>query len=148
MSLDGLSLSAAGSSARCTRSWRGGAGWRSRTWSEKRKGRARAAGFRPHGSLTIATSEAELDVMREAAALPDAKQREFELLSPGEVRSVNPALRGEFLGGLRWRADAIVEPRVALPALRASLAGPSYDWRPGLEAVEVARPGVRDQHGT
>ena len=63
--------------------------------------------------------------VREAAALPDAKQREFELLGPDEVRSVNPALRGEFLGGLHCRADAIVEPRVALPALRASLAGPS-----------------------
>ena len=58
--------------------------------------------------------------MREAAALPDAKQREFTLLSPGEVRSVNPALQGEFLGGLYCQADAIVEPRLALPALRAS----------------------------
>ena len=116
-------------------------------WAEIAEG-APGTGFRPAGSLTIATSAAELAVMREAAALPDAKQREFELLSPDEVRSVNPALRGEFLGGLRCRADAIVEPRVALPALRASLAGPSYDWLPGLEAVEVAPHGVRDQHGT
>ncbi len=61
---------------------------------------APGTGFRPAGSLTIATSEAELAVMREAVALPDAKQREFDLLSPDEVRSVNPALRGEFLGGL------------------------------------------------
>jgi FAD dependent oxidoreductase TIGR03364 len=109
---------------------------------------APGTGFRPAGSLTIATSEAELAVMREAVALPDAKQREFDLLTPDEVRSVNPALRGKFLGGLYCRADAIVEPRVALPALRASLAGPSYDWLPGLEAVEVAPHGVRDQHGT
>ena len=86
--------------------------------------------------------------MREAAALPDAKQREFELLSADEVRSVNPALGGEFLGGLHCRADAIVEPRVALPALRASLAGPSYEWLPGLEAVEVAPHGVRDSRGS
>jgi FAD dependent oxidoreductase TIGR03364 len=109
---------------------------------------APGTGFRPHGSLTIATSGAELDVMREAAALPDAKQREFELLSPGEVRSVNPGLQGEFLGGLYCRADAIVEPRLALPALRASLTGPGYEWRPGLEAVEVAANGVRDSRGT
>ena len=61
---------------------------------------APGTGFRPAGSLTIATSEAELAVMREAVALPDAKQREFELLTADEVRSVNPALRGEFLGGL------------------------------------------------
>ena len=116
-------------------------------WAEIADG-APGTGFRPAGSLTIATGEAELAVMREAAALPDAKQREFELLSPDEVRSVNPALRGEFLGGLHCRADAIVEPRVALPALRASLTGPSYDWLPGLEAVEVAAHGVRDQRGT
>jgi FAD dependent oxidoreductase TIGR03364 len=108
---------------------------------------APGTGFRPHGSLTIATTEAELAVMREAAALPDAKRREFELLTPREVRSVNPALQGEFLGGLWCRADAIVEPRLALPALRASLAGPGYEWLPGLEAVEVAANGVRDSRG-
>src|ERR1700733_1498858 len=116
-------------------------------WAEIAEG-APGTGFRPAGSLTIASGEAELAVMREAAALPDAKQREFELLSADEVRSANPALRGEFLGGLHCRADAIVEPRVALPALRASLAGPSYEWRPGLEAVEVAAHGVRDSRGT
>ena len=109
---------------------------------------APGTGFRPAGSLTIATGEAELAVMREAAALPDAKQREFELLSADQVRSVNPALRGEFLGGLHCQADAIVEPRVTLPALRASLAGPSYEWLPGREAVELAPHGVRDQDGT
>src|ERR1700722_6720376 len=108
---------------------------------------APGTGFRPAGSLTIAIGEAELAVMREAAALPDAKQREFELLSADEVRSVNPALRGEFLGGLHCRADAIVEPRVALPALRASLAGPSYEWRAGLEGVEGAAHGGRGSRG-
>src|SRR6201995_2611400 len=34
---------------------------------------APGTGFRPYGSLTIASSEAELAVMREAAELPDAK---------------------------------------------------------------------------
>jgi FAD dependent oxidoreductase TIGR03364 len=121
---------------------------RARALWQEIAGAAPGTGFRANGSLTIATSEAELAVMREAAALPDAKQREFELLSADQVRSVNPALRGEFLGGLHCRADAIVEPRVALPALRASLAGPTYDWRPGLEAVEVAPHGVRDQRGS
>ncbi len=109
---------------------------------------APGTGFRSAGSLTVATSEAELAVLREAAGLPDAKRREFELLSPAEVRAVNPALRGEFLGGLYCRADAVVEPRLALPALRASLAGPGYEWLPGREAVEVAANGVRDARGT
>jgi glycine/D-amino acid oxidase-like deaminating enzyme len=109
---------------------------------------APGTGFRPHGSLTLATSEAELAVLREAAALPDAKQRQFSLLSPGEVRAVNPALRGESRGGLWCEADAIVEPRLALPALRASLAGPAYTWLPGTEAVTVSGHGVRDHTGT
>jgi len=110
---------------------------------------APGTGFRPAGSLTLATSKAELAVMREAAELSDAKQREFELLDAAGVREVNPALRGEFLGGLWCRADAIAEPRLALPALRASLAhgGPGYEWRPGAEAVELAGHGVRDQSG-
>src|SRR6201996_4244398 len=50
---------------------------------------APGTGFRPHGSLTIASTEAELAVIREAAALPDAKQREFELLDPAGVRAAN-----------------------------------------------------------
>jgi FAD dependent oxidoreductase TIGR03364 len=111
---------------------------------------APGTGFRPAGSLTVASTEAELAVMREAAELPDAKQREFEVLSADDVREVNPALRGEFAGGLWCRADAIVEPRAALPALRAWLnspGGPGYEWRPGREAVEVAPNGVRDQLG-
>ena len=110
---------------------------------------APGTGLRPAGSLTIASTEAELAVLREAAGLPDAKQREFEVLSPGEVRTVNPALQGDFLGGLWCRADAVAEPRLALPALRASLdrAGPGYQWRPGHEAVELGDHAVRDQYG-
>ncbi len=123
---------------------------------------APGTGFRPAGSLTLATRDAELRVLGEAAELPDAKQRDFELLDPGGVRAVNPALRGEFLGGLYCPADAIVEPRVALPALRSmlantalantalantGLAGPGYEWLPGREAVEVVAHGVRDQRG-
>jgi FAD dependent oxidoreductase TIGR03364 len=109
---------------------------------------APGTGFRPHGSLTLATSEAELAVLREAAGLPDAKQRQFSLLSPQEVREVNPALRGECLGGLWCEADAIVEPRLTLPALRASLSGPGYEWLPGLEAVSAEAHAVRDHTGT
>lgn len=110
---------------------------------------APGTGFRPAGSLTIATSEAELAVLGEAMARPDAGLREFEVLSPAEVRNVNPALGGDFLGGLWCKADAIAEPRLALRALRGYLAGggPGYEWLPGHEAVEVGQRGVRDQFG-
>ena len=114
-------------------------------------------GFRPAGSLTLATGDAELALLKEAAALPDADRREFELLDPAAVRAVNPALRGEFAGGLFCRADAIVEPRQVLPALRGYLAargeGPrgegksGYEWLPGREVTEIAPNAVRDHTG-
>src|SRR5580704_15017300 len=95
-------------------------------------------GFRAAGSLTLASGDAELALLKEAAALPDADRREFELLDPAAVRAVNPALRGEFAGGLYCRADAIVEPRRVLPALRGYLAGDRYEWLPGREVTEIA----------
>jgi FAD dependent oxidoreductase TIGR03364 len=103
--------------------------------------------FRPAGSLTLATDDAELRVLKEAAALPDAVRRDFELLDPGAVRTVNPALRGELAGGLLCRADAIVEPRLVLPALRGYLAGPGYEWLPGREVTEIVPNAVRDHTG-
>src|SRR5215467_4775299 len=69
-------------------------------------------GFRAAGSLTLAASDTELGLLKEAA----------ELLDAAGVRAVNPALRGEFAGGLHCRLDAIVEPRQVLPALRGYLA--------------------------
>ena len=103
--------------------------------------------FRPAGSLTVAADDAELRVLKEAAALPDAVQRDFELLDPGAVRAANPALRGELAGGLLCRADAIVEPRQVLPALRGYLAREGYEWLPGREVTEIAPNAVRDHTG-
>ena len=82
-------------------------------------------GFRPAGSLTLATGDAELALLKEAAARPDADRREFELLDPAAVRAVNPALRGEFAGGLfcRGRRD-----RRAAPGATARCAA---TWPPG-----------------
>ena len=109
-------------------------------------------GFRPAGSLTLATGDAELALLKEAAARPDADRREFELLDPAAARAVNPALRGEFTGGLFCRADAIVEPRQVLPALRGYLAArgegqSGYEWLPGREVTEIAPNAVRDHTG-
>jgi FAD dependent oxidoreductase TIGR03364 len=104
-------------------------------------------GFRAAGSLTLATEDAELALLKEAAALPDTDRRGFELLDRAAVRARNPALRGDFLGGLFCRLDAVVEPRQVLPALRGYLAGPGYEWRPGREVTEVAPNAVRDHTG-
>jgi FAD dependent oxidoreductase TIGR03364 len=108
-----------------------------------------AAGFRPHGSLTVAVSDAELALLKEAAARPDAGERGFELLDQAAARTVNPALRGDLAGALLCRRDAIVEPRLASAAIRdyLSRAGAGYAWLRGREAVEVAPHAVRDHAG-
>ncbi len=110
-------------------------------------------GFRPDGSLTVASDDAELALIKEAAAMPDAAERGFELLDPATTAAVNPALRGEFVGALLCRRDAIVEPRQVPAALReylqaAGRTGSSgYQWLPGREAIEVAPHAVRDHTG-
>jgi FAD dependent oxidoreductase TIGR03364 len=110
-------------------------------------GQVAGIGFRPSGSLTIATSEAELALMKEAAALPDAAERGFELLDAAEARDRNPAVGGDILGGLFCERDAIVEPRLVLPAVRATLAGPGYTWLPGREITDVKAGAVKDHTG-
>jgi FAD dependent oxidoreductase TIGR03364 len=125
---------------------------RARELWEELAGQVPGLGFRADGSLTLAVDDTELALLKEAAALPDADRRQFELLDPAGVRAVNPALRGELAGGLLCRADAIVEPRQVLPVLRAYLAATSegatgYQWLPGREVVEIAPNAVRDHTG-
>jgi FAD dependent oxidoreductase TIGR03364 len=126
---------------------------RARTLWEELASCVPAAGFRPHGSLTIAQDDAELALLKEAAASPDAAARGFELLGPQEARAVNPALAGDYAGALLCRRDAIVEPRLVPQAFRAYLlagqprSGPGYTWLPGREAVEIAPHAVRDHTG-
>jgi glycine/D-amino acid oxidase-like deaminating enzyme len=148
---------------------------RARERWEELAGPVPGAGFRPHGSLTLAADDAELQLMKEAAALPDAGLRGYELLDPAAVRQANPALRGSFTGALLCRRDAIVEPRLVPQAFRDYLlaggsgdavpsdpasgnawagghpgraAAARYTWLPGREAVEVAPHSVRDHTGS
>ncbi len=98
-----------------------------------------AVGFRPDGSLTVARHEAELALMAEAADRPDADLRGFELLDAGDVRTANPAVRGDLVGGLLCRRDAVVEPGLVLGALRVTLeATGRYRWLPRRQVVDVA----------
>ena len=125
---------------------------RARELWEELAGQVPGLGFRADGSLTLAVDDTELALLKEAAALPDADRRQFELLDPAGVRAVNPALRGELAGGLLCRADAIVEPRRVLPALRGHLTATAeeagaYQWLPGREVVEIAPNAVRDHTG-
>ena len=119
-------------------------------WGEL-AGRVPGTGFRAHGSLTLATDDAEAGLLSEAAGQPDAAERGYQLLDAAAVRRVNPALQGEFTCGLLGRQDAIVEPRQVPAAIRdyllASGSSGEYAWLPGREAVEVAPGAVRDHTG-
>jgi FAD dependent oxidoreductase TIGR03364 len=125
---------------------------RARAGWEKLAGEVPGTGFRPHGSLTVAAGAAELELLRQAAARPDAAARGFELLDPAGAREANPALGGDFAGALHGSKDAIVEPRQVPRAVREHLlaggtGSAGYTWLPGREAAEVAPHAVRDHTG-
>ncbi|MGW4632806.1 TIGR03364 family FAD-dependent oxidoreductase [Nocardia sp. NPDC004415] len=115
-------------------------------------GRVAGVGFRPAGSITLVRTQAELAVAEAAATGPTAAARGFTLLDPARVRALNPALRGDFLAGLHCSADAVVESRQALPALRAHMAATGrYTFHEGTEARSVLDTAsgatVLDDHG-
>ncbi|MGV0836196.1 TIGR03364 family FAD-dependent oxidoreductase [Mycolicibacterium thermoresistibile] len=105
-------------------------------------------GFRPAGSLTVLRTPDEVAVAEEVAARVDAGRRGFAVLEPDQARTLNPALRGEFLAALHCSRDAAVESRQAMPAIRAHLAETGrYTFRSGTEARSVDGTTVRDDHG-
>ena len=111
---------------------------------------APGVGFRADGSMTVAQLPEEVAVLEQVAARGDAGARGFHLLSPAEVQAVNPAIRGEILAGLHCTADAVVEPRLALPALRGALEaegdeGRAYRFLGGRVVTEVGPGYVVDQ---
>jgi FAD dependent oxidoreductase TIGR03364 len=105
-------------------------------------------GLRAVGSLTLAQTDDELLVMKEAAELPDAAERGFEVLDVKAARGLNPALGGAFLGALHCSLDAVVEPRKVPGAIREHLLkSERYTWLPGSDVVDVRARAVRDGLG-
>ena len=108
-------------------------------------------GFRPTGSLTVATTAAERSVMETFGRHPDAAARAITFLEPDDVRLRNPAVRGEVTGALHCELDAVVEPRHAPSALRAYLAttwGHRYRFYAGRRVSFTAARAVVDTTGT
>ncbi|MEU7348568.1 TIGR03364 family FAD-dependent oxidoreductase [Streptomyces bacillaris] len=106
-------------------------------------------GFRACGSLTPLRTPAEAAVAEAAVARPDAAARGYKLLTAGEARALNPALRGEFTAALWCERDAAVEPRTAQLVLKQQLlASGRYTYLGGREVREVVgAAAVRDDHG-
>ncbi len=105
-------------------------------------------GFRPAGSLTLLRTEREVAVAEEVMARADAESRGFDLIEPEQVRRLNPALRGQFLAALHCSADAAVESRQAMPAIREHLAMTGrYTYSPNTEARSIDGQDVIDDRG-
>lgn len=105
-------------------------------------------GFRPHGSLTVALDDTELAVMASFAATPAAAARRTRLLDAAETVAVNPAVAGSISGALYSQADAIVESRVALVALRQQMMSTGrYEFRPGRHVLARHGTTVTDHLG-
>ena len=96
---------------------------RARELWEEIAGRLPGVSFRPAGSLTVAVSEAELAVMKEASLVDDAGARQWELLDGPGAREANPQLSDKVIGALYCGADGIVEPRAAVSSIRENLLG-------------------------
>ena len=91
-------------------------------------------GFRANGSLTVAQSDVEFSLMQEAAAMPDADQRGFEILHKREVQVLEPMLAGNYIGALRCTTDAAVEPLLLLSGLRDFMKrSERYTWIPNFD---------------
>ena len=112
---------------------------------------APGVGFRPMTSLTVATDAPGRAVMESFARLPDAAVRGITFLGPDAVRACNPAVRGDIEGALHCTEDAVVEPRLALAALRAHIAathGDRYRFHPGCRVVGIEPHTLIDTRNT
>jgi glycine/D-amino acid oxidase-like deaminating enzyme len=89
--------------------------------------------------------------METFAALPDAGARGISFLEPDAVRAANPAVGGAVTGALHCTEDAVVEPRLALGALRAHVEATHpgrYRFHTGRRVVSVAPHAFVDAAGT
>ena len=107
-------------------------------------------GFGPTGSLTLARTDGERKVMEEFAHHPDAAGAIHHLRRPRRNGCRSTRLcRGTSPARLHCAEDAIVEPRLALGAMRSYLsARGSYAFHPGRRVVGLEEHAVVDATGT
>jgi len=121
---------------------------RARQLWEEIGGAIPGVGFRADGSLTVAVEAVEAKIMATYAAGPEAAARDTTFVPADEVTHINPAIRGETQGALWCQADAIVEPRLAVGAIRDHLAArPGFRFEAGRRVVEAGTGFVVDHLG-
>lgn len=122
---------------------------RARERWERIGSRVPGVGFRAHGSLTVAITDVEADVMRGFAASDAAPARSTTWLDRDDVLAREPGVGGTAVLGALWcAADAIVETRVAQRALREAMTATGrYRFVPGRHVVRRDGTTVYDHAG-
>jgi FAD dependent oxidoreductase TIGR03364 len=104
--------------------------------------------LRSTGSIVVALTEAESELLRYALEAGGAPQRGWELLTATEVRAHNAGLGPRVHSGLFSPLDATLEPRTMLPTLRAHLQRQgTYEFHGGVEVHDFDATSVTDTVG-
>jgi sarcosine oxidase subunit beta len=98
-------------------------------------------GYVPAGYLWLASSQAELDILREARIVQHAEGlAEARAVTPDEIAAISPALRlDEVVGGAYCPTDGFIRPLAILAGyLEAAVRlGAHVEW--GVEALDLER---------
>lgn len=103
------------------------------------------AGYRPHGYLFVATTDAQLDALRRAQRTQrDAGLAEARALSAAEVRELNPAIAGDdVVGGVFCGTDGFIRPLQILHGYLAAARRLGARVRCGTAVRALRRAGDR-----
>src|ERR1700677_2092473 len=76
--------------------------------------------FRRTGAVQIALNEAELESLSRRAAFQRTGGIPSAVLTPDDLRALVPMVRADAIGAVHYTAEAIIDPRSLMTALRAA----------------------------
>jgi glycine oxidase len=100
--------------------------------------------FRRTAAVQIALNAAELESLIERAALQRAAGIPSLVLTPDELRALVPMVCSDAIGAVQYTAEAIVDPRSLMTALRAACLarGVSIEERSPVASIAATATGV------
>jgi glycine oxidase len=99
--------------------------------------------YRASGLLYIAGSNEELTVLKRRKSWQDAAEFRSELLTPEELRKLEPRLTMEMAGGVHMPGECQVTPRKLVKALEGACTATGVEIRKGQWVRELIRHGER-----
>jgi glycine oxidase len=101
-------------------------------------------GFRRTGAVQIALNEAELESLSRRAAFQRTAGIPSAVLTPDELRALVPMVRADAIGAVHYTAEAIIDPRSLMTALRAACVarGVSIEEHSPAAAIAARATGV------